>query len=324
MNTRKTFTKYENLLSFVSMAIHISGLSKTYSNGVSALKNINVDIQQGDFFALLGANGAGKTTLIGIITSLVNKTAGKVIINDIDLDVDPRLLRSIVGVVPQEFNFNIFETPLEIILNQAGYYGISRTEAMPFALELLEKLALSEKKDVPSQTLSGGMKRRLMIARALIHKPTVLLLDEPTAGVDVELRVGMWEYLKQLNADGVTILLTTHYLEEVEQLCNNAAIIKDGEIIKMDSVKNLLNSLQSEPYRIELSEKTEITEKMTNSAPFKLVFIDSTTLEVSINESTSLQQVIDWISSQKLNISGIRPKGNRLEELFLSLVAKPD
>jgi len=302
------------------MAITIQNLSKEYSNGVKALTDINLDIADGDFFALLGANGAGKTTMIGIITGLVNKTTGTVHVDEINLDTHPLQLRAQVGVVPQEFNFNIFETPLDIVLNQAGYYGISRSDATKKAHELLEKLGLADKKNVASQTLSGGMKRRLMIARALIHSPQFLILDEPTAGVDVELRVGMWEYLQELNRSGVTILLTTHYLEEVEQLCNNAAIIKQGKIVKQDSVKNLLNSLEKELYRVEFAEDTPISQKIISSLKFEVDMIDSTTIEVAIDSTHTVQKIVTQLSTKKLHITGIRPKGNRLEELFLSVV----
>ena len=301
------------------MPINIQNLSKTYANGVQALKNIQLNINDGDFFALLGANGAGKTTLIGIITGLVNKTDGKIEVNELNLDTDAQKIRALIGVVPQEFNFNIFETPLDIVLNQAGYYGIPRKKAFDRANMLLEKLGLTDKKNVQSQTLSGGMKRRLMIARALIHNPKILILDEPTAGVDVELRAGMWSYLQELNQTGTTILLTTHYLEEVEQLCNKAAIIKGGEIIKNDLVKNLLNSLEKETYKIELQPNSNFSDKLANNPHF-ITVIDSLTLEVVITKSNTLQTVISYLSNQNILISGIRPKGNRLEDLFLSIV----
>lgn len=255
-------------------ALTVAGVSKIYKNGVKALNSVSLEIKKGDFFALLGANGAGKTSLIGIITGLVNKTEGKIEVLGHDIDKEPNLVKSMVGIVPQEFNFSMFEKVIDIIVWQAGYFGIPRNEAVPRAEEILEQLGLGDKKNVIARTLSGGMKRRLMIARALIHKPKFLILDEPTAGVDVELRHGMWEYLKKLNGeDGVTILLTTHYLEEVEQMCKNAAIIKTGEIIREDTVKNLLNSVEKETYLIDT--KNPVTKsKTTYLDPNTLTFSD--------------------------------------------------
>src|SRR3989338_756474 len=231
-------------------AITISNLTKVYKNGVRALNNVSLEVEQGDFFALLGANGAGKTTLIGILTSIVNKTAGKVRVFNYDLDTHETEAKKTIGVVPQEFNFNMFERVLDIITTQAGYFGIERRAVLPYAQELLTRLGLWEKRNSPARTLSGGMKRRLMIARALIHQPKLLILDEPTAGVDVELRYEMWEYLRSLNKNGVTILLTTHYLEEVEQMCRHAAIIKKGEIVINDRVKHLMQQVEKEIYTV--------------------------------------------------------------------------
>jgi ABC-2 type transport system ATP-binding protein len=223
-------------------ALRIQNLRKTYQNGVEALKDVNLTVLEGDFFALLGPNGAGKTTLIGIVTSLVNKTSGEAIIFDASIDTEPSRAKTYIGVVPQEFNFNIFEKVIDIVLTQAGYYGISRAEIMPHAEQLLKDLGLWDKRNTPSQQLSGGMKRRLMIARGLIHKPKLLILDEPTAGVDVEMRLGMWDFLRALNKSGTTIILTTHYLEEAEELCRNIAIINKGSIIVNDSMQGLLTS----------------------------------------------------------------------------------
>ena len=237
-------------------ALSVKNIVKTYKNGTQALKGISLEIKEGDFYALLGANGAGKTTLIGIITSLVNKTSGEIKVFGDDIDTSFSKAKLNVGVVPQEFNFSIFEKVLDIIVQQAGFYGIPKSKAEAKAHELLDKLGLGDKKKQIAKSLSGGMKRRLMIARALVHSPKLLILDEPTAGVDVELRHGMWEYLAKLNKEGLTILLTTHYLEEVEQLCKNASIIKGGKIVKEGTVKSLLNSLDKESFIFEVDSKS--------------------------------------------------------------------
>jgi len=300
------------------LAIDIQNLVKTYGTKVKALKGINLQIEEGDFFALLGANGAGKTTTIGILTGLVNKTSGTVKVFGHDLDTELNKVKESIGVVPQEFNFGMFEKVIDIVVNQAGFYGIPKEIAVPRANEMLDKLGLAEKKEEKAMTLSGGMKRRLMIARSMIHQPKLLILDEPTAGVDVELRHGMWEYLNQLNAEGTTILLTTHYLEEVEQLCKNAAIIKEGKIIKNDAVKNLLRALDTETYVLEVDDVT-VLPKINN---FKLNLIDSHTLEVEIKRQQNINLLITELTTSKINVVGIRPKGNRLEELFLNILAK--
>jgi ABC-2 type transport system ATP-binding protein len=301
------------------LALNIKGLGKTYAGGTKALANIDLQIQEGDFFALLGANGAGKTTIIGILTGLVNKTGGTGKVFDYDLDTQMNLVKKQIGVVPQEFNFGIFEKVIDIVVNQAGYYGIAPVEAIPRAKELLEALGLGDKIGETARNLSGGMKRRLMIARGLIHKPRLLILDEPTAGVDVELRHGMWEYLTDLNKNGTTILLTTHYLEEVEQLCNNAAIIKQGKIIKNDSVKNLLRSMERETYVVE-SEKLDA--KKLKIKKYSFTIVDDKTLEVIVQREQSLNNLIAELSAQGINVHAIRPKGNRLEELFLNILKK--
>lgn len=223
-------------------AIEVTDLKKTYGTGVEALKGVSLSVEEGDFFALLGPNGAGKTTIIGILTSLVNKTSGDAKIFGASIEHDPSVAKTYIGVVPQEFNFNIFEKVIDIVVTQAGYYGIPRSEALPRAEQLLKDLGLWDKKDTMSQMLSGGMKRRLMIARGLIHQPKLLILDEPTAGVDVEMRLGMWDFLKKLNAEGTTIVLTTHYLEEAEALCRNIAVINKGTIVINESMKGLLES----------------------------------------------------------------------------------
>ena len=295
-------------------AIEIQNLNKTYDTGTQAVKNVNLTIEQGDFFALLGANGAGKTTIIGIMTGLVNKTAGTVKILDYDIDTDTILAKQQIGVVPQEFNFNMFEKVLDIVVQQGGYYGIPANIAKPRAIAILNRCGLGDKLNAVSRTLSGGMKRRLMIARALIHNPKVLVLDEPTAGVDVELRIGMWEYLNELNQkNSVTILLTTHYLEEVEQLCKNAAIIKSGEIVKQGSVRELLNSMDQESYTIEVDNAREVEG---------LNMIDDHTFEVSIKTKEGINPVMDRLTKVGIKVLGIRPKGNRLEELFLNIIKK--
>lgn len=299
-------------------AIDIQGLSKTYAGGVQALKDINLQVADGDFFALLGANGAGKTTVIGILTSLVNKTAGEVKVFEYDLDTQLNKVKEQIGVVPQEFNFNIFETVEDIVIQQAGFYGMKSREARERTEFLLKKLGLYEKRSTISKQLSGGMKRRLMIARALVHKPRLLILDEPTAGVDVELRLGMWEFLQELNREGTTILLTTHYLEEVEQLCRNAAMIKDGQIVANDTVKNLLQSVSEQTYKVE-AEK--LPKKLTVKG-YDLN-IKEDTLEVTIDTGKqSLSHFITELAKQKVEIINISPKDNRLEKMFMSQVGK--
>lgn len=295
-------------------ALEVVNLSKTYKNGTAALKNTNLQIKKGDFFGLLGSNGAGKTTLIGIVTGLVQKTSGTVKVHSIDLDSNHSLLKEKIGVVPQEFNFSIFEKVEDIVINQAGYFGIPRKEAQIQTEQLLKDLELFDKRNQQARTLSGGMKRRLMIARALVHKPEFLILDEPTAGVDVELRHGMWEYLTKLNQGGTTILLTTHYLEEAEQLCKNIAIIKEGEIIKIDTTKNLLNSLDETTYLISVEQ---IPENFKNK---KFNQIDEHTLETTVYNNYTLNQALQELSDSKIQIIDLKPKGNRLEKLFLNII----
>lgn len=303
-------------------AVKIEGLTKTYSNGVQAIKGIDLKIEEGDFFALLGSNGAGKTTTIGVLTDLVRKTSGNVEIFGINIDENFSGAKYNVGVVPQEFNFNIFAKVIDIVTTQAGYYGISLDEALPRAKEVLEKLGLTEKMNMQAMTLSGGMKRRLMIARALVHKPKLLILDEPTAGVDAQLRIGMWEYLKEINEkDGVTILLTTHYLEEVEQLCKRAAIINKGKIVKLDTVRNLLNSMEKESYIIDLKnlEQSQF-ESLKKIKELDVSKTDDNTIEIIVPNSTSVNELVSELDKIGLIVTGIRPKGNRLETLFLDIV----
>jgi ABC-2 type transport system ATP-binding protein len=300
-------------------AIDIKGLVKTYKNRVQALKGVDLVVKEGDFFALLGANGAGKTTIISILTNIVTKSSGTIKVFGHDLDTETNLLKQSIGVVPQEFNISIFEKVQDIVINQAGYYGIPRKEAIEKTEIILKKLDLWEKRDQIARNLSGGMKRRLMIARALVHNPKLLILDEPTAGVDVELRYGMWQYLNELNASGTTILLTTHYLEEVEQLCKNAAIIKQGEIIKNDSVKNLVNSLDSESYLLTV---TKIGKKIQNIKDFKVITSTEDTLEIDIKKGQSINQLIKELDKQEIKVLNIQPKENRLEKLFLNILKK--
>ncbi len=297
-------------------AITIRQLTKTYANGTQALKGVDLNVAAGDFFALLGANGAGKTTLIGILTGLVKKTAGQAKIFDIDLDADHPAAKKMMGVVPQELNFNMFEKVEDIIVAQAGYFGIDRTSALKEAEFLLKKLELWEKRYSPSRMLSGGMKRRLMIVRALINRPKLLILDEPTAGVDVELRHTMWDFLRELNRQGTTILLTTHYLEEVEQMCQNAAIIKNGEIIKNDKVKNLVNLIEQETYVIH-AQAVQFLDQLKG---YHCRVIDENTFEVELDKKAGLNDLIGQVSALGIKMTDIRPKGNRLEKLFLRIL----
>lgn len=302
-------------------AIDIKQLSKTYANGVEALKGIDLTVKKGDFFALLGANGAGKSTTIGLITTLINKTAGSIRIHGYDLDKEPEQAKSCLGLVPQEFNLNIFETCLEILLNQAGYYGISRAQALPRAESLLQQLGLWDKKKSIARHLSGGMKRRLMIARALIHQPKVLILDEPTAGVDIEIRRSMWEFLTRTNAEGTTIILTTHYLEEAEQLCKNIAIIDKGKIITNSSMKALLKTLHHQTF---IFNTEQAIDSLPDTFPFKTTLIDPYTFELRIENDLPLNEVFAVLTKQNINISSMRNKTNRLEELFLDLINNAD
>lgn len=298
-------------------ALSVRGLTKTYKNGVQALKGLDLDVAQGDFFALLGPNGAGKTTLIGIVTSLVTKSAGQVSVFGHDLDTDLEAAKACIGVVPQEFNFNMFESPETIVVNQAGFYGVERSLARQRAEKYLKQLSLWEKRKVMARSLSGGMKRRLMIARALMHEPRLLILDEPTAGVDIEIRRSMWEFLREINAQGTTIILTTHYLEEAESLCRNIAIIDGGRIIERDSMSTLLRRLQTESFVLSLRNGIAEAPKVDG---YGIKLIDDHTLEVEISKDQGLNDVFAALSAQGIDVLSLRNKVNRLEELFMRLV----
>jgi len=298
-------------------ALSVKGLTKTYKNGVQALKGIDLDVEEGDFFALLGPNGAGKTTLIGIVTSLVNKTAGQVGVFGHDIDRDLDRAKSCIGIVPQEINFNMFESPETIVVNQAGFYGVERSLARQRAEKYLKQLQLWDKRKTMARALSGGMKRRLMIARALMHEPKLLILDEPTAGVDIEIRRSMWDFLRQINAAGTTIILTTHYLEEAESLCRNIAIIEGGEIIVRDRMSNLLRKLQTESFLFTLRDATT-TVPLLEGYGVKLV--DDHTLEVEISRDQSVNDIFARLTAQRVDVLSMRNKVNRLEEMFMRLV----
>ncbi len=300
-------------------ALSIASLTKTYDNNFKALKGINLDVSQGDFFALLGPNGAGKSTTIGVICSLVRKTSGKVKIFGIDIDEDFSAAKQFVGVVPQEFNFNQFEKPIDILITQAGYYGIPASIATERAEKYLKQLGLWEKHNMPSRSLSGGMKRRLMIARALIHEPQLLVLDEPTAGVDIELRRSMWTFLEEINRQGTTIILTTHYLEEAERLCRNIAIIDKGSIVQNTSIKNLIKQLNKEIFVLDLKEEIKSCPALED---YPITKVDSHTLEVAVDKNKSLNNLFSVLSKQGIEIVSMRNKTNRLEELFIDMVEK--
>jgi len=300
-------------------ALVINDLTKIYPNKLTALNSVSLNVRQGDFFALLGPNGAGKSTAIGIICGLVNKTSGSVKVFDNNIDKNSDVAKSFIGVVPQEINFSQFETCLEIVVNQGGFYGIRRSTALERAEKYLRKLDLWEKRNERSRNLSGGMKRRLMIARALVHEPKILILDEPTAGVDVELRRSTWDFLININQKGVTILLTTHNLEEAESLCKNIAIINHGEIVENTSMKELLSQLNRETF---IFDTIDPIKELPNLKNFDLKLIDSTTIEVEIDHRNNINDLFKVLSSQNINIKSMRNKRNRLEELFINLLNK--
>jgi ABC-2 type transport system ATP-binding protein len=298
-------------------ALAITNLRKIYGNGVAALKGIDLTVKEGDFFALLGPNGAGKTTAIGIITSLVRKTSGAVNVFGFDLDRKREAVKSCIGVVPQEVNLNMFERSFNTLVNQAGYYGVPRRTAGVRAERYLKALHLWDRRNDIARTLSGGMKRRLMIARALVHEPRLLILDEPTAGVDIEIRRSMWDLLRDVNAAGVTIILTTHYLEEAESLCRNIAIIDEGRIIENDSMVNVVNKLQREAFVLTLQSPTA-KAPMLNGYAVRLR--NEHEIEVEVSKGQSLNQLFSELSAQSLQVVSMRTKTNRLEELFIRLV----
>ncbi|WP_100658734.1 ABC transporter ATP-binding protein [Alteromonas flava] len=298
------------------LALDIKGLKKTYAGGVQALKGVDLAVSQGDFFALLGPNGAGKSTSIGIIASLVNKTAGEVTVMGHSIDTDLTAAKSCIGLVPQEFNFNQFETLWQIMLNQAGYYGVPRSIARERAEIYLKQLDLWEKRDAPARELSGGMKRRLMIARALMHQPQILILDEPTAGVDIEIRRSMWRFLTEINQQGITIILTTHYLEEAESLCRNIAIIDKGQIVENTSMKALLATLNVETFVLDISP----VQQAPSLPNYESRLVDDHTLEVDVHKSEGLNPVFSQLTEQGVQVMSMRNKANRLEELFVRLV----
>ncbi|MDT2463596.1 ABC transporter ATP-binding protein [Enterococcus avium] len=296
-------------------ALEIKNLKKVYSTGVEALRGIDLQVEKGDFYALLGPNGAGKSTTIGIITSLVNKTSGKVKVFDYDLDTDLEKAKQQIGLVPQEFNFNPFETVQQIVVNQAGYYGVPRKEALKRSEKYLKQSNLWEKRNERARMLSGGMKRRLMIARALMHEPRLLILDEPTAGVDIELRREMWSFLKELNENGTTIILTTHYLEEAEMLCRNIGIIQSGELIENTSMKELLSKLQFETFILDLAPHN-VAPKIEG---YTYSLEDDLTLSVEVERNQGVNDVFNQLSDQGMKVLSMRNKSNRLEELFLKI-----
>ena len=304
-------------------ALSISNLRKIYDNGHIALNGINLSVDQGDFFGLIGKNGAGKSTTIGIISSLVNKTSGSVRVFDIDIDEDFNLAKSRIGIVPQEINFNIFETPRQIVINQAGYYGIRRKPARQRAQYYLEMLGLGDKMDSTARELSGGMKRRLMIARALVNEPWLLILDEPTAGVDIEIRRLMWEFLAEINEKGTTIILTTHYLEEAESLCRNIAIIERGELMENTDTKTLLSQLRQDTYVLDLaSPLTRLPDQLTDSVDQNWKLRNTMTLEVMVSKTQGMNAVFDLLSKHQIRVESMRNKTNRLEQLFMEITAE--
>lgn len=301
----------------MTIAISIKNLAKTYANGFEALKGITLEVEQGDFFALLGPNGAGKSTTIGVISTLVNKTSGSVEVFGKNVDAHVYETKLDFGVVPQEVNFSLFEKVGDIVMTQAGYYGLPRKLAAERCEKYLRKLGLWEKRNERSRTLSGGMKRRLMIARALVHEPRLLILDEPTAGVDIELRRSMWEFLTEINNNGTTIILTTHYLEEAEQLCRNIAIIDEGKIVENTSMRKLLNELDSQVYILETTSQIPPGFDL-NLDNASLEIVDEHCIEVTVSGGLSVNEVFAVFSEAEIKIDSMRNKTNRLEQLFLS------
>jgi ABC-2 type transport system ATP-binding protein len=302
-------------------ALVIKDLRKVYRNGVEALKGIDLTVREGDFFALLGPNGAGKTTTIGIITSLVKKSSGSVTVFGHDLEKERDAAKACIGVVPQEINLNMFERNDHTLVNQAGYYGVPRQVAEARTEKYLKALHLWEKRTGIARTLSGGMKRRLMIARALVHEPRLLILDEPTAGVDIEIRRSMWDFMREINAAGTTIILTTHYLEEAESLCRNVAIIDEGRIIENDTMKNVIGKLQLEVFVLTLQEPLQAAPQLNGYA---VKLRNEHEIEVEVMKGQGLNDVFAQLSAQRLHVASMRTKSNRLEELFIRLVDKQE
>ena len=298
-------------------ALEIDDLVKTYPNGVEALKGISLSVEEGDFFALLGPNGAGKSTMIGIVSSLVNATSGEARVFGISVQRERSKAMSCIGLVPQELNFNQFEKPFDIVVNQAGYYGIPRPLARERSEKYLKQLDLWDKADKPSRTLSGGMKRRLMIARAMVHEPRLLILDEPTAGVDIEIRRSMWRFITEINEAGTTVILTTHYLEEAEQLCRNIAIIDHGRIVEDTDMKTLLSKLDVETFVLDTREAMPTAPAVDG---VEIVLRDATTLEATLPKSKSVNALFAELDDQGIHVLSMRNKANRLEELFVRLV----
>ena len=301
----------------MTIAISIENLRKTYANGFEALKGISLQVEQGDFFALLGPNGAGKSTTIGIISTLVNRSGGSVEVFGRNVDTHVYETKLDLGIVPQEVNFNLFEKVGDIVVTQAGYYGLPRNLARERTEKYLKQLGLWEKRNDRARSLSGGMKRRLMIARALVHQPRLLILDEPTAGVDIELRRSMWDFLTEINENGTTIILTTHYLEEAEQLCRNIAIIDDGEIIENTSMKQLIAELDSQVFVLDTAASlpSELEIAIDDVA---IRVVDEHSLEATVPAGISINSVFDAINKNEIEVTSMRNKTNRLEQLFLS------
>jgi ABC-2 type transport system ATP-binding protein len=298
-------------------ALAVSKLTKTYRGGLQALKGVDLTVEEGDFFALLGPNGAGKSTLIGIVASLVNKTSGRVAVFGHDLDREPEAVKGCLGLVPQEFNFNLFLPVVEVVVNQAGYYGVPRREARIRAERYLRQLDLWDRRDTEMRQLSGGLKRRLMIARALVHEPRLLILDEPTAGVDIEIRRSMWAFLREINQAGTTIILTTHYLEEAESLCRKVAIINQGQIAERADIGDLLRRLRTETFVLNLKGRVADLPELGG---FVLQHIDDCTLEVEVSREHTINGLFEALSRNGIEVISLRNKQNRLERLFLDMV----
>ncbi|NND43874.1 MAG: ABC transporter ATP-binding protein [Xanthomonadales bacterium] len=299
------------------LALKVDQLTKTYKNGVQALKGVSLEVEEGDFFALLGPNGAGKSTLIGVVSSLVNATSGETLVFGDSVQKNRSAAMCHLGLVPQELNFNQFEKPIEIVVNQAGYYGIPRKVALERAEKYLRQLALWDKHDEPSRSLSGGMKRRLMIARAMVNEPRLLILDEPTAGVDIEIRRSMWQFIREINQQGTTVILTTHYLEEAEELCRNIAIIDHGNIIENTSMRDLIATLDVETFVLDLREEIEQAPDVDG---MHIILRDDGSLEASLPKKKSLNALFGELDQRGINVVSMRNKANRLEELFMRLV----